>query len=219
MGAAVIDDNWELIDGDAAHAIEVLNYSNQVNVIEALAHFYLHHHRGDDGGCTMPPNHFVLREFHRTGTLFLLERPGEFRDSEVVVRRGDGVVVHQPPTKEEMGGHLDRFFTQLEDRWAGSSPQELAAFCLWMINWVHPFKNGNGRTARAFCYACLSLKFGFVLPGSPTVIDLIMQNRDEYQAALKHADNAFEASGETDLSKMTAFVDDLLARQFSSVPQ
>ena len=43
----MIDDNWEMIDGDAAHDIEVLNYSNQVNVIEALVHLLMHHHMGD----------------------------------------------------------------------------------------------------------------------------------------------------------------------------
>lgn len=213
----MIDDNWDLVNGEAAHAIEVLNYSNQVNVIEALVRLLMYHHTGPDGSCSEPPKQWMLNEFHRTATLFLLAKPGRFREEEVVVKKGDGTIVHMPPTCDQMGGHLDAFFAQLEGNWSTSSAQEIAAFALWMVNWVHPFKNGNGRTARAFSYACLSLRLGFILPGSPTVIDLIMQNRDEYQDALKAADTAFEAGGPPALERMTMFVDQLLAKQFASI--
>ena len=64
-----------------------------------------------------------------------------------------------------------------------------------------------------------SLKLGFVLPGSPTVIDLVMQNRDQYQAALKAADIAFAATGEPDPNAMTTFIGDLLVQQLSTVPE
>ncbi len=213
----MIEDNWDLITGEAAHAIEVLNYSNQVNVIDALVHLLMHHHPGPDGGCTHSPNVNVLQEFHRTATLFLLHNPGHFREIEVSVFAHDGTVVHQPPTVEQMGAHLDEFFAKLVAEWDSKSAQEIGAYCLWMINWVHPFKNGNGRTARAFAYACISLKLGFVLPGSPTVIDLIMQQRQEYQDALKQADVSFAAEKKPDLTAMTAFIDRLLAEQLSSI--
>lgn len=39
----MFDTNWELITGDTAHDIEVLNLANQANVIEALVRFFLHH--------------------------------------------------------------------------------------------------------------------------------------------------------------------------------
>lgn len=211
------DDNWELIDGLAAHEIEVLNYSNQVNVIEALVHLLMHHHTASDGSCSHSPNRNVLHEFHRTATLFLLHLPGQFRDIEVVVKEADGTVVHTPPPHEEVEQHIEAFFTALAAMWLNASAQEIGAYCLWMINWVHPFKNGNGRTARAFCYACLCLKLGFVLPGRKTVIDLIMDQRGEYYAALRVADNAFRADGEPDLGPIVAFVDRLLFEQLSSI--
>jgi Fic family protein len=213
----MIDDNWELISGAAAHEIEVLNYSNQVNVIDALVHLLMHHHRGEDGTCTRNPNQRVLQEFHRTATLFLLENPGAYRDGEVAVKTPDGTTVHQPPLVTEMQGHLDSFFETLLANWSERDAIELGAYCLWMINWVHPFKNGNGRTARAFAYACMSLKLGFVLPGAPTVIDLIMRQRDEYQDALKIADIAFESTGKPELGAMIGFIDRLLAEQLSSI--
>jgi Fic family protein len=212
----MIDDNWELIEGDAAHAIEVLNYANQVNVIEALVHWLMHHHSGEDGTCQASPSEVVLREFHRTATLFLLQAPGEYRDCPVEVRAG-ATVIHTPPSFEDVPNHISQFFETVRDSWNEKTAQEIAAFCLWFINWVHPFKNGNGRTARAFCYACLCLKLGFVLPGRKTVIDLIMEQREEYYRILGETDKSFEASGMPDLSAMTDFVDRLLAEQLTSI--
>lgn len=210
------DDNWEAINGDAAHEIEVLNYSNQVNVIQALVHFLMHHYTGEDGTCAASPNENVVSEFHRTATLFLLHAPGAYRMEPVVVGGPQGVV-HQPPPHEEVPEKMQGFFQVLETNWGQASAQEIAAYCLWMINWIHPFKNGNGRTARAFCYACICLKLGFVLPGERTVIDLIMDQRQEYYRALKIADLAFEAGKEPDLEPMIAFVDRLLFEQLSSI--
>lgn len=213
----MLDTNWDLIDGNDAHDIEVLNYSNQVNVIEALVRFIIHHAGATTTGCPHWPNEQALRELHRTGTLFLLSKPGEYREDQVWVKRADGTIVHTPPKWEDVPAHMTDFFARLAARWPGD-PVEVAGFTLWMLNWVHPFKNGNGRSARAFCYACLCLKLGFVLPGSPTVIDLIMQQRDDYQDALKVADGPFESGGEPDLSAMTAFIQRLLVQQLSSVP-
>ena len=214
----MIDDNWDLINGEAAHAIEVLNYSNQVNVIEALVHLLTHTHGIDETGCKASPSQVTLKEFHRTATLFLLARPGEYRTGAVVVAKKDGTVVHEPPHHEEIDGHMTDFFEKITDRWRAYSAVEMGAYALWLINWGHPFQNGNGRSARAFCYACISLKLGFVLPGTPTVIDLIMQNRQEYQNALKAGDIGFAAAGEPDLTEMFAFVEKLLVTQLSAIP-
>ncbi|KMS54067.1 Fic family protein [Sphingobium cupriresistens] len=214
----MIDDNWDLINGEAAHAIEVLNYSNQVNVIEALVRLLTHNHGIDEKGCLVGPNVNVLREFHRTATLFLLHHPGEFRTDQVHVATQDGRVVHMPPSHDEVATHMTRFFQLIEAQWREADAVNIGAYALWVVNWVHPFKNGNGRSARAFCYACICLKIGFFLPGSPTVIDLIMQNRDEYQSALKVADEAYAATGEPELGPMIAFVGGLLVQQLSTVP-
>lgn len=158
----------------------------------------------------------MLSEFHRTATLFLLNVPGAYRTEAVVVANGP-TIIHRPPPHEEVPARMQDFFNVLAQNWQQASAQEIGAYCLWMINWVHPFKNGNGRTARAFCYACLCLKLGFVLPGERTVIDLIMDQRAEYYAALKVADNAFEAWQEPALEPMIAFVDRLLFDQLSSI--
>jgi hypothetical protein len=63
----------------------------------------------------------------------------------------------------------------------------------------------------------LSLKLGFILPGEKTVIDLIMDDPDDYYSALGQADETFKASGEPDLAPMVEMVDRLLAEQLTSI--
>jgi len=213
------DSNWDLINGEVAHEIEFLNYTSQINVIEALFKLLSHYESIDANGDKRAPNCKELREIHRTGTLFLLEAPGEYRNIQVYLRRADGTIVHMPPPPEEVGGHMEQFEQDLTMRWEQSDPLDMAAFTLWKINWIHPFKNGNGRSARAFAYACLCLKFGFWLPGFPTVIDLIMENKGPYDEALSRADAHFASTGNIDLSDLKAFLETLLRRQLGSITQ
>ena len=216
----MLDPNWELVDGQTAHDIELLNYTTQVNIIECLVKFALYNLSSPANlGKSFVPDDSCLRELHRAGTLFLLQRPGSYRavGEEVEVFK-DGAVIYSPPQSSNIPHVVTEFFQSLNDMWSLSDPLSIAAFALWRINWIHPFKNGNGRTARAFAYSCLCLKFGFVLPGTPTVIDLIMVNRPAYQAALAHADATLASSGKYDLAPMRTFLERLLVIQLSSVP-
>ncbi|WP_374650365.1 Fic family protein [Rhizorhabdus sp.] len=214
----MLDPNWDMIDGDAAHEIEVLNYSNQVNVIEALFHFLCHHGQVTENGCSHYPNENVVRELHRTGTLFLLLHPGEYRDSPVHLAKADGTVVYRPPHHDQVPDLMRQFVIDISKMWASHGPIETAAFALWRINWIHPFKNGNGRTARAFSYACLCLKLGFMPGGSPTVIDLIMRNKPEFEQALAAGDQRFAATGQPDLVQLEQFLLKLFMQQLEAIP-
>lgn len=214
----MIDDNWDLINGPDAHQIEVLNYSNQINVISALVRFVIHHQGGLGDGCPGTPNLEALCELHRSGTLFLLEKPGQFRTSHVHLQRADGTIVYDPPHHEAIPGHADEFIAELRKMWQNATPIEAAAFCLWKINWIHPFKNGNGRCARAFMYACLLLKYGaYELAGSPTVIDLISDTKPRFEAALAVADKVFRDEGRVDCSALETYIEELLVQQLSSI--
>lgn len=204
------DPNWDLINGPVAHEIEVLNYANQANVIEAIFKFIQFYNNNSF------PNELALKELHRTGTLFLLNHPGQYRTEEVVVQHPDGTVVHTPPSHSEVDRLMKEFFLELEQMWSDSAPIRIAAFSLWKINWIHPFKNGNGRTARAFIYSCLCTKFGFLLPGNTTIIDLIMRDRDQYQTSLRIADRGFAESKIPTLTDMENFLERLLIEQLSS---
>lgn len=213
------DDNWELVNGPDAHHIEFLNFANQVNAIEALFRLLTASYGTNVGnGCKAPPSARALKALHHTGTLFLLNNPGEYRDTEVHIERGDGTIVHKPPACTEVEAHMTSFESDLSAMWETADAIAVASWCLWRINWIHPFKNGNGRSARAFAYACLCLRFGFMLPGTPTVIDLIMGSKPEFEDALRRADETFEESGSPDLAPMNTYIEKLVIKQLSSIP-
>tara|TARA_R110002073_G_scaffold329479_2_gene511968 strand:- start:11809 stop:12429 length:621 start_codon:yes stop_codon:yes gene_type:complete len=90
-----------------------------------------------------------------------------------------------------------------------------AAYALWRFNWIHPFKGGNGRTARAMSYLILCMDIGAMIPGDVTVPSLIYKRRDGYVAALQVADAGVRETGEPDLSAMGELVTDVITKQMA----
>lgn len=106
----------------------------------------------------------------------------------------------------------------VNDNWNDRSAIHLAAYLLWRINWIHPFADGNGRTARTVSYLVLNIKLKSLLPGSPTIPDQIASNKQPYYDALEHADDLWK-SGFVGLSKMEEMLDAMLAQQLLSATQ
>ena len=79
---------------------------------------------------------------------------------------------------------------------------------LWGINHIHPFINGNGRTARAACYFVLCVKAGKLLRGTQILPELLREPdvRPRYVEALKEADNA-------DIGPLVELITNQLVRQ------
>ena len=85
------------------------------------------------------------------------------------------------------------------------------------MNHIHPFINGNGRTARAASYFVLCVKSGGWLAGETILPELIRRNRNEYVEALKKVDKSLKA-GALDMSVLHALLSRLLAEQLQSAP-
>ena len=83
---------------------------------------------------------------------------------------------------------MDDFVNEVNRWWETSDPITLSSYVLWRLNHIHPFINGNGRTARAACYFVLCLKAGSWLGGNPILPELLLQNREDYISALKKVD-------------------------------
>ena len=62
-------------------------------------------------------------------------------------------------------------------------------------------------------YVVLSTKIRSVLPGTPTIPDQIVLNREPYFEALEAADAAWAEKNEVDISKMEDLLGALLANQ------
>jgi hypothetical protein len=100
----------------------------------------------------------------------------------------------------------------VNDHWTSKSAVHLAAYVLWKMNWIHPFADGNGRTARAVSYVVLSIKLDSILPGTPTIPDQIAANKSPYYKALEAADREW-GDEEVDVSELEAVIEGMLARQ------
>jgi len=135
---------------------------------------------------------------------------GEFRPCPVVVG-GD----YFPPDHYRVQAQMDDFVNQVNRNWELAEPMALAAFVLWRLNHIHPFINGNGRTARAASYFVLCVKLGVLLPGVKILPELLRLNRDEYVAALKHADKSV-AAGALDLGPLHKLMSELLTQQLGT---
>jgi Fic family protein len=131
---------------------------------------------------------------------------GRFREEPIYVGN------HIPPHFNDVPDLMDRFISFIQENWFIVSPTLLAAYGLWRLNWVHPFIEGNGRTARAVCYYLLCVKHGQLLPGRKIVPERIRESRDQYVFALRAADQAWTA-GNYDLSQMEAYLANLLEAQ------
>jgi Fic family protein len=112
---------------------------------------------------------------------------------------------------------LDEFISVIHENWdLIDDPTTLAAFTLWRINWIHPFIEGNGRTARAACYYILCLRQGRLLGGRKTVPERIRENRPAYYAALSEADRNW-AQGHFDVQALAEYLANLLRLQVAGI--
>jgi Fic family protein len=135
---------------------------------------------------------------------------GRFREDPIYVGN------HRPPHFKEVPHLMDQFFSMVHENWTVvDHPTYLAAYALWRLNWIHPFVEGNGRTARAACYYLICLKQGSLLPGKKIVPERIRDNRDEYVASLIAADDAWD-NGQLDVTRLAAYLAELLKSQLES---
>ncbi|MDH5834239.1 Fic family protein [Luteimonas kalidii] len=134
---------------------------------------------------------------------------GEYRPCPVKV--GD----YQPPQHFRVQALMDDFVNSVNRDWDATDEVVLAAYVLWRMNFIHPFINGNGRTARAACYFVLCLKAGHWLPGKMILPELIKENRDEYVRALQEVDRSLE-TGTLDLSELHSLLTRLIGEQLAS---
>ena len=125
---------------------------------------------------------------------------GEYRS--VGVKAGD----YEAPHHTRVKALMDDFVNVVNLQWLSADTVGLASFALWRLNHIHPFVNGNGRTARAVCYFILCVKSGGLLPGTMIVPEKLKARRQEYLQALRKAD-------EGDLNALTELVRKLTLQQ------
>ena len=126
----------------------------------------------------------LIKALNHLAIVGLHHEAGQYRSTPVKV---NGYVAPLPYRVEPL---MDDFVNWINWQWASASAGNLAAHALWKLNHIHPFINGNGRTARAVSYFILCSKYGRLLPGTTIVPELLRSpdNYGQYIAALRKAD-------------------------------
>ena len=134
---------------------------------------------------------------------------GRYREEPISVGN------HLPPHFKDVGNEMDRFFSLIHENWdVQDDPTTLPAYALWRLNWIHPFVEGNGRTARAACYYLICMRQGRLLPGKKIVPERIRENREPYYAALQAADRHWN-EGHFNVSELADYLAELLVGQLT----
>jgi Fic family protein len=154
----------------------------------------------------------ILRELNRTATQFLCETPGVFRECPIYITNSN----HKPPEHAQVQGLMQGMLSYMFDNWERRSFLHLSAYALWTVNWVHPFVEGNGRTARAISYYVICMKNGVWFPGRNIIPQQIRADRTPYYAALRAADLAYSDRQEVDVSVLEGYLGDLLTKQLQT---
>jgi Fic family protein len=126
---------------------------------------------------------------------------GRYRDNNEinVIDAIDGEVVHIPPNFEEVPGLIAELIDFFNDKGDNQFIHPIIKGCIihFMVGYIHPFADGNGRTARALFYWYL-LKNGYWLTEYLSISRLIMKSKRQYAQAFLYT--------ETDGNDLTYFI-------------
>ena len=153
----------------------------------------------------------VILRLHKAALDGLHPLAGTWRNTPVKIG-GSG---HQPPDEAFVSEEVELMCDYINDHWNDMSAVHLCAYVLWKLNWIHPFSDGNGRTARAVAYVVLSIKLDSLLPGAPTIPEQIAGDKTPYYKALESADLRLK-SGNVDVSDLENMLEGMLAKQLLS---
>ena len=152
----------------------------------------------------------LLKAFNYHALVGLHHEAGQYRPCEVTVGE------YNPPAHYRVKPLMDNLINEVNWRSVRAATAEeliiLAAHVLWRINWIHPFINGNGRTARAACYYVVCVGAGGPLPGTPILPEMLSvePGRTRYYSALEEADKG-------ELAPLVSLIRDFLNRQLASI--
>ncbi|HGM6896741.1 MULTISPECIES: Fic family protein [Serratia] len=171
--------------------------------------------------CKEPLTIDLILDFHRIATSGTSENdvvPGEFRqDNSIYVDDGDGGIAHQPPDFELIQDRMQKLCDFANRDHSGTNgcefiPPVIKAIILhFMMGYEHPFRDGNGRTARALFYWCM-LKHEYNLFKYVSISKFIKDSPRDYGLSYLYT--------ERDQNDLTYFIDfqlDVILKSFDEL--
>jgi Fic family protein len=189
-------------DNPVYQALEIANGNRQYDFLRSIVIASL-----NIGRPFLSQHVIKALNFHAITCLHV--NPGEYRPCPVHVGN------YTPPEHYRVPALMDDFVNMVNRNWDQTDGVVLATYVLWRMNHIHPFINGNGRTARAASYFVLCVKSGGWLPGEVILPELIRRNQAEYVSALKAVDASL-AAGTLDLAPLHTLLSRLIGEQMQS---
>lgn len=123
-------------------------------------------------------------------TLGSVTHEGHFRTSDniVVLDETIGEVAHFPPNHTEIDKFLDDICNFANNNDNYTHPIVKAIILHFMISFLHPFYDGNGRTARSIFYWYM-LKNGYWLTEYLSISRIIYSTKEQYEKAFLHTEH------------------------------
>lgn len=149
----------------------------------------------------------LILEFHRIATQGTTGNnvvPGEFRkNNDIYIEDGDGNIAHQPPHYNLIQERLLKLCAFANEEHSGLNgcdfihPIIKAIILHFMLGYEHPFRDGNGRTARALFYWFM-LKSEYSLFKYVSISKLLREKQKEYGLSFMYT--------ERDANDLTYFI-------------
>lgn len=163
------------------------NKSEQMIMNNYITMKHIVQHQNED---ISPEKILYIHKLISNKTLDDSEDEGKFRDNDDihVVNHVNSEIVHTPPLKEELSPlikDLCDFFNK--DNETFIHPIIKGCIIHFMIGWIHPFTDGNGRTARAIFYWYM-LKRGYWLTEYLSISRIIKDTKSQYEKAFLYSE-------------------------------
>ncbi|MDD2840617.1 MAG: Fic family protein [Rickettsiales bacterium] len=136
-------------------------------------------------------NRLFISELHKIATYSLQkegsQNPGEYRKCNVNILKSN----HKPPEYLKVCDYMEELINFINEKNVNQYDLLKIALVYHRFVWIHPFDNGNGRTARLLTYAML-IKNGFNINNMVNISSIFCLDRNKYFEFLSLADTGDE---------------------------
>jgi Fic family protein len=163
----------------------------------------------------------LILEFHRIATKGTTENnviPGQFRESnDIYIEDEDGNIAHQPPHFNLIDERLQKLCDFANEDHSGLNgcdfvhPIIKAIILHFMMGYEHPFRDGNGRVARALFYWFM-LKSEYTLFKFVSISKLLKEKPKEYGMSYMYTEKDYN-----DLTYFIYFQLDIIFHAFEEL--
>lgn len=163
------------------------NKSEQMILNNFITMKYIVQHKSED---LTVDNLLYIHKLITSDTLDDIEDEGKFRENDNVhvVNHISSEIVHTPPLKSDLKKLIDDLCTFFNtDTEEFIHPIIKGCIIHFMIGWIHPFTDGNGRTARAIFYWYM-LKKGYWLTEYLSISRIIKDSKLQYEKAYLYSE-------------------------------